>query len=501
MKRTTIAGSVLLVFLCFFLSAASAQTCAGCRYITPVYDSVTVETVQFGEGDDALGVPTDLFMDVYQPHGDTAAIRPVVIFAFGGGFIQGHRQEGYVVKACERFAKSGYVAASIDYRIGFDPFGLLNPTEELMQVFFRAMQDMRASLQYMNAHADSMGNAWRIDTSMIFLGGASAGAITALMVTHCDKSTEFEEINSLGAISGMGGFNSTSGFYANRRYDNIAGVFNIAGALVNADWIEPGDPPILSAHGDQDNTVPFAGGNFNLGIAQLGLEGSFLVDEEAKAEGVCSFLFTMVGEGHPSGSASEAYFDQIFHRILPRMHALVHGRSFCCSFDLAVDPATDNVTTFQPGATVHLDAVATGVSPSAAYQWCAVPCDFSAQTSGVDMQPDSGDYAIAVVIDGGCQATDFTLLHGETSVAALAPHTESFATVYPNPARDRLYIHFPDANGTYDLRLHDVTGRLVHASQSRGGADAEIPLAEAGVYLLEISGKNGRYTTRVVVQK
>ena len=124
-------------------------------------------------------------MDIYAPYGDTLTKRPLIIFAFGGGFIQGSRDEDYVKRTCRRFAQAGYVAAAIDYRIGFSIPGLFpNPTEELMRVFFRAMQDMRGATQWFRANADLAGNAYRIDPDMVLIGGASAGAITALMVAY-----------------------------------------------------------------------------------------------------------------------------------------------------------------------------------------------------------------------------------------------------------------------------------------------------------------------------
>jgi para-nitrobenzyl esterase len=68
---------------------SNSQTCSDCRFITPVFDSVTVSTVKFGEGKNVDGNNQELYMDIYQPFGDTMTNRPVAIFAFGGAFVQG----------------------------------------------------------------------------------------------------------------------------------------------------------------------------------------------------------------------------------------------------------------------------------------------------------------------------------------------------------------------------------------------------------------------------
>jgi hypothetical protein len=236
----------LISFLLFPVFLFS-QECDNCRYISPVFDSVMVETVHFGEGLNIEGEMRQLYADVYQPYGDTASNRPVVIFAFGGGFVQGSRTDWYVREVCEHFARLGYVAVANDYRLGNDPMEIL--FLQHMRIFFRPMQDMRATVQYLKADYSEIGNNFRIDTSKIFLGGASAGAISALMTEYCDKPEEMQEMGNLSVLDELGGFYATSGFYPNYNWD-VAAVINVAGALINAEWIEPGDVPHIAAHGD-----------------------------------------------------------------------------------------------------------------------------------------------------------------------------------------------------------------------------------------------------------
>lgn len=480
----------LLFPLLFSGFSLNAQTCADCRFISPVFDSVTVETVKFGEGQNSDGQNQELFLDFYQPYGDTAATRPVIIFAFGGGFIQGSRDESYVVKACERFAQAGYVAASIDYRIGFDLLQILDPISEAQRVLFRAMQDMRASAQYMRYHADSMGNAWRLDTNMIMIGGASAGAITALMVEHCDKDAEFGEIGSLSSINSLGGFYSTSGPHTSYSWESKATI-NIAGALVNASWVEPGDMPILSVHGDQDGVVPYQGGNLNLGIAQLGLEGSYLVDEAADSAGVCSFLHTIVGGDHPSGSMSDAEMDAIFNQLLGRMEAVVYDRSFCCALDVEIDP--NGEVPVQAGTPLTLNSIVTGDQGNATIQWCSDPCGISSTGSSLQVTANPGEHVFAIIREGNCQNSDFTTFTLPVGIEQPAVDAVSYE-LFPNPAQDLVTLSWEKELNTPDeIRVFNLQGQLLKEYRPSIGTSFSLPLGsiEAGLYLVEIQ-KDGQ---------
>lgn len=291
---------LLLILLVFSIGYTSrAQECDNCRYISPMFDSIMVETIHFGEGLNIDGDMQQLYADVYQPYGDTASNRPVVIFAFGGGFVQGSRTDWYVREVCEHFARSGYVCVANDYRLGIDPLEIL--FLQHMRIFFRPMQDMRATVQYLKADFSELGNNYRIDTSKIFLGGASAGAISALMTEYCDKPSEMEEMGSLSALDELGGFYATSGFYPQYSWD-VAAVVNVAGALINAEWVEQGDVPHIAAHGDQDNIVPYEYGPLGGGLLDgiFDLQGSYVVHNEAVSKGVCSYLYTMEGQDHPN---------------------------------------------------------------------------------------------------------------------------------------------------------------------------------------------------------
>lgn len=285
------------------LPAANAQ-CTGGRYASDIFTTVTITSdVNFGQNTSFTGSNTVLDMDIYEPTGDTETARPLIIWAHGGSFIGGAKTDSDVVELSNRFAKKGYVCASIDYRTGMWPIDSVNSIKALL----RAVQDLRASVRFFYEDAAN-ADAYKIDTTKIFIGGSSAGALTALHMAYLDKECEIEEFMDLTTLNSMGGLEGTSG---NPGYSsNVAGVINLCGALARYGWIEAGDVPLVSLHGDDDGTVPYGRGIASVsGFAIMYLDGSRMLDQHAGTIGVQSNFYTHYGGGHVVYAASVPYMD------------------------------------------------------------------------------------------------------------------------------------------------------------------------------------------------
>lgn len=282
---------------------AIAQSCAGGRYASDIFTNVTVTSdINYGSNTSFTGSPTQLNMDIYEPTGDTETARPLIIWAHGGSFIGGDKTNADVVELSNRFAKKGFVCASIEYRVGMWPIDSVNA----IKAVFRAVQDMKASVRFFYSDAAN-ANTYKIDTTQIFVGGSSAGAVTALHYAYLDKECELEEFMDANDISAMGGLEGTSG---NPGYSTqVAGVINLCGALARYGWMEAGDVPVVSLHGDQDGTVPYSRGEASVsGFSVIYLDGSRMIDEQANAEGVNSHFYTHYGGGH-AVYANASYMD------------------------------------------------------------------------------------------------------------------------------------------------------------------------------------------------
>lgn len=490
---------LLLTMFSFSAAYLSAQNCKDCRYISPVFDSVTVTTLHFGQGMTIENNMQQLYMDVYQPYGDTLEARPVLIFAFGGGFVQGSREDWYVKEVCNQFAKAGYVCVAPDYRLGINYAEIV--LIQHMRIFFRPMQDLRGCIQYLKADFAEMGNNFKIDTNRIIVGGASSGAITALMTQYCDKESEMAQMGNISALDALGGFYSSTGFFPNYTWNGVA-VINMAGALVDANWIEPGDVPVISAHGNQDDIVPYGYGGFGgLTFGFFDLQGSHVIDSIAKLKNVCSYLYTMEGWGHPEEAMGIDYIKSIVYRMALRAHAVINNRSFCCPLDVDIEGDTLHVWTDQPLAETTLAAGIINDNGNATWQWCAIPCfPFTDNGDEITLIPDTNlSYITLIVYEDGCEASDLYIVT-DTSVVPQSVYEQLNRidfSVYPQPANSQLNISADLAEFTRQpivVEIFNIKGQQIFAQQFSANknfrASIETDEILSGNYLLRIKSGN-----------
>lgn len=509
MKFYTTTLMALVVGL-FGLEAVS-QTCDDCRYISPVFDSVTVSTVHFGQGENIEGDLQELYMDIYEPYGDTATNRPVVMFAFGGGFVQGSKDDWYVVEVCKHFTRAGYVCAAMDYRVGIDYLEIAQGQHA--RIFFRPMQDFRAAVQYMKADFTELGNNYRIDTNRIFAGGASAGAITALMMMYCDTVSEMEEMYIAGdPLDDLGGFNSTTGFYPNYSWNCMA-VVNVAGALIDAEWIEPGDVPVISAHGDQDDIVPYGYGQFGgITLGVFNLEGSYVVDSIARERGVCSYLYTMEGKNHPSEDLGLPYIYGVVYRMMLRMYPLLENRSFCCSLDAEVAEG-DTLYFNENTPPVTLNASVTGDNGNAQIRWCEIPCVNGSDAWDLTVQPDTNlEFVTVMAYEGQCSSADLMVLADSSALEPPKPESiyelenQVEMNIYPMPNDGEFTVVANlDKYAGQDIlvEMYSIEGRKVLSKAYRTGSVLNLKVdgsrLSRGTYSIFLRTQEGLISTEKVV--
>ncbi|MCW3126797.1 MAG: hypothetical protein JWO03_2455, partial [Bacteroidetes bacterium] len=184
-------SSLLFIVLCVFYLSVSGQ-CTSVRYTDTVFHRVTGQTaVQFGTADNYLGIPIDLYLDFYEPAGDTLTKRPLIVYAFGGAFLIGTRNQPPIPDYCTYYAKCGYAVAAIDYRIGFD----ILSTESAERAVYRTTQDIRGAVRFLCQRYAQ----YRIDTTAIFLTGSSAGCFGGLYSTFEEQSDVPSSIHGIFA--------------------------------------------------------------------------------------------------------------------------------------------------------------------------------------------------------------------------------------------------------------------------------------------------------------
>ena len=295
---------ILLFLASIPLTAQEHSTCEGNRYRADVFEDFTVTTaLKYGEGTTFNGAFQELFLDVYEPADDEATMRPVIILAFGGSFINGTRED--MAFLCEAYAKRGYVTVTMDYRLYDGPLFPIPSAEDMTDVVVKSISDMKAAIRYMREDA-ATANLYRIDPDNIFVGGISAGSITAAHTSMLDPTDELED-DLLALLDANGGWEGNTS--DNYEYSSeVQGYINFSGALNDASWIDAEDPPFMSIHDDMDGVVPYGEGFASVfGFDIIYMEGSQIMHQEADAAGVLNILYTIENSnGHVSFMGNEA---------------------------------------------------------------------------------------------------------------------------------------------------------------------------------------------------
>ena len=185
--------------------------------------------------------PVTLEMDIYRPSEDTGAPRPLLLMMHGGSFFIGHKNEPGQAGWCDYFASLGYVAVSINYRLGFHA-----TKKEVRLTEYRALEDADAALEYLFGREDLP-----IDKDRVFVAGTSAGAMTALnLAFRLYGSRPMKEVEPRLA----------------REDFRIRAVANLWGSVHDLSVLENASVPILSFQSVADPVMPYDFG-YPLGFA------------------------------------------------------------------------------------------------------------------------------------------------------------------------------------------------------------------------------------------
>ena len=243
-------------------------------------------------------------MNIYEPVGDDVEDRPLVFFLFGGSFVAGSKTNGDIVELCTRYAKMGYVAAAIDYRLTGDLIWAPN-SETAYRATAKGMHDLKGAIRFFRMN-DETSNDYRIDSDRIYAGGVSAGGIIVVNAAYLDQESEIPA-SLTDYIAENGGLEGNSG---NDGYDShFHGVINLCGAVGDYNWIVAGDIPIVNIHGDEDTVVPYGDGLITLFNLNMQVYGSYVINETMLSLGNSSDLYTFEGYDHNPFNESNANMD------------------------------------------------------------------------------------------------------------------------------------------------------------------------------------------------
>ncbi len=236
---------IILLFSLIYAEITAQNT----RYRDPVFAEVDISTVNY----------SDVFndashkMDIYQPKGDTAARRPLLVYIHGGAFYAGDKATQDCIDFCTHYAKRGYVAVSVNYRLANALLFLFN-TDVQLEAVLKSMADVKSAIRFFGKDAQT-DNSYKIDTQSVFVGGYSAGGVCALHTAWVDSESEMD--NQLVTIMKKS-IKTLDGDAGNIGYPcNIKAVFSLAGALYKTSYASTNDQPAWLGHAKDDGTVNF----------------------------------------------------------------------------------------------------------------------------------------------------------------------------------------------------------------------------------------------------
>ncbi|MGJ8593806.1 MAG: alpha/beta hydrolase [Aquaticitalea sp.] len=260
---------------------------------TATFSQVKVTTYTYSvKGQDSLK------MDVYTPKNlkKTDSV-PVLIWMHGGGFIGGDRAYPSEVKLAQLAAENGYLGVFISYRLTRKGqqtgFGCDCPKSEKLLTFKNAALDFLDASKFVIQNSKLLG----ADTSRIIAGGSSAGAEGMLNAVYMREYF----VDNLKP-------------YQNVKY---AGVFSLAGAMVNADYITSTNAlPSAFFHGTDDNLVPFGSAPHHFcapnRTGYLMLDGSSTIVEKLRKLEKPYYLYKVLGGKHELSSIPFDHLDAVF---------------------------------------------------------------------------------------------------------------------------------------------------------------------------------------------
>lgn len=304
--------TLLLFIASVFLQSLYGQNC-GDRYYKKIFDrTIVTRNIYYGENTMSNNRIKKMHFDVYEPQGDSSKNRMVLVMMHGGAYWSGDKNHGQCKFLGEDLSKMGYVVISPQYR--YEPsFLSLLDQEKMVKAVARGTQDARAIIRYLFKDVMEDGNTWGVDTSMIFIGGASAGAFNALHATYLDDADELPEDwkRWMEEAGGSDGTTAAVGYPY-----KVAGVISISGALAKASILDNESIPFLSVHDIEDPQVPFNSGQPYSITTMPVVDGSNVLHAKALEVGIENPFYIIPGKGHTS-------YEEFGFRIQPMYDSTV----------------------------------------------------------------------------------------------------------------------------------------------------------------------------------
>ena len=518
---------------CFLLALSlSAQTILAqpVRYFDEVFAGVSKQSnVQYGANfyftPPITTNPADpqqgpLVMDIYSATGDAQTSRPLVIYLHTGNFlpkyfnggIGGAKDDSSNVEICRRLAKRGFVAASIAYRLGWNPLSTDPDVRRgtLLNAVYRAIHDAQTAVRFFKKSVAEDGNPYGVDPNKIVLMGQGSGGYVSLAYVTLDRIEEiqiekFVDVNQqsyintalVGNVDGTGGAVNT---YNHPGYTNAVSMsINLGGALGDSSWMEAGEAPIVSFHCPDDGFAPFENGIVivpTTAESVVPVSGSKVAVRRANQlgnqdvlrntpfnDGYSVAANARLASNHPKLGVNPDNFEGLYPFIRPTI-AFPFQETAPWEFWDSTTVVTQASAFQLNGAEIHGNAIAGNpdMSRAKAYRFIDTIIGYSSPRM------------IRVLELPGFETIGFSDVTSRSADVS----------IYPNPSTGDVYIRSGNNAGSITaVRLFDITGRMVYnrAIAPASSVTLDRNALIKGVYLLETTtAKGGNAVTKLILE-
>lgn len=466
---------------------------------------------------------TDLKMDAYMPNPsiDTAKKRPIIIYLHTGNFLPvgrngspvGDKSDSLVVDLCKGFARRGFIAIAIDYRLGWNPIApsVQERRGGLLNAVYRSLHDVKECIRVIKM-LESQGNSYKFDVNKIALFGEGTGGYMALAYSTLDKYSEMELVKFTNPLSGksyidtarVGYIDGTKGLFnlyaPSTVSTKVQVTANIGGALADSSWLEAGDAPMISMQSVRDPYAPFGygtvlvpGTNFDV----VDVDGANNTIMRAQRLGNNS-IFASIPSNDPYTIKARSLYNKTVDYIYPSPNDKMAVRSGEGMYPVLL-PLGASVLQNQGSPWQWWDSA----SKEAKFVYLAGPPIVTAHQASIGSNFDMSKSKSKRYQDTihGYITPRIALAMGLLTANQLNVKSPKVTGVklYPNPANNQLSVTY---NGRIQtITITDLSGKEVFSTTGNSSI-INIPSLNLvqGMYIVNIGTENGMAVEKLIIQ-
>jgi hypothetical protein len=462
---------------------------------------------------------TDLKMDIYKPMSsvDNTTDRPVIVFIHTGNFLpppingspSGLKTDSSAIVLCQNWAKRGYVAVSIDYRLGWNPLAtsVYERRGQLLNAVYRAIHDTKQAVRFVKDSASKYG----IDPDKVVLYGEGSGAYVGLAYETLDKYPDMElpkflnpltqksfiDTATVGLIEGWGG---TLNLYApSATSTEVRAVVSAGGALADTSWLEAGDAPMISFQCVRDPFAPFNEGTVIVPTTNedvVEVQGANLYIKKANDLGNNDAIKDME-DGTPYTAIARAKYGKTYDYIYTAPLDKMTVNTGVEGLFPIIRPLGASLTQNQAGPWQWWDPQ----SPLATAQVApGVTAHMASLQSNPTMSPAQGRAYVDTIMGYMCPRVAVVLGFYATTELSARSLSQIPGTMMPNPATNNVTVAFAPEVRIEKISVSDITGTVVYESTDFESNTASIGLSDysSGYYFINAQTSKGVWTGKLI---